>query len=138
MTKARFDAELFQGHKGVAAVIVPFDPEEAWHLKPVKLDARRDGWLVRGSVNGVRFDGYIGHRWGRFFIMLEPELRETAKVSIGDMVSVLVEPATTAMALAKARQQARVTTAPAKGRRDATAMPKAGVRRPARTASRER
>jgi hypothetical protein len=62
MSKARFEAELFEGHKGVTAVIVPFDPEDVWQLKPVKLDPRRDGWLVKGTVNRTRFDGYIGYR----------------------------------------------------------------------------
>jgi len=42
MSKARFEAALFEGHKGVTAVLVPFDPEEVWGLRPVKL-ARRDG-----------------------------------------------------------------------------------------------
>ena len=138
MTEARFDAELILGHKGVTAVIVPFDPEVAWHLRPVKLDTRRDGWLVRGSVNGVPFDGYIGHRWGRFFIMLEPKLREAANVLVGDVVSMIVEPTTSAKSLARARQQSKMTTAPAKGRSDATEMPRARVRRPARKASRAR
>jgi hypothetical protein len=63
MSKARFDAELFEGHKGLTAVLVPFDPEDIWQLKPVKLDPRRDGWLVKGTVNRTRFDGYIGYRW---------------------------------------------------------------------------
>jgi hypothetical protein len=75
MSKARFEAALFEGHKGVTAVIVPFDPQEVWGLKPVRLAPRRDGWLVTGTVNGTRFDGYIGFRWGRFFIAFMPGLR---------------------------------------------------------------
>jgi hypothetical protein len=104
----------------------------------VKLDMRRDGWLVKGSVNGVRFNGYIGCRWGRFFIMLEAGLREAANISVGDLVSMQVEPTATAKALAKAREQSKVTTAPPKGRRDATVMRRARVRRAARTARRAR
>ena len=34
--KRTFDAELIEGHKGVTAVIVPFDPEESWREKPVR------------------------------------------------------------------------------------------------------
>ena len=120
MSKARFEAALFEGHKGVTAVIVPFDPEEVWGLKPVKIGPRRDGWLVKGSVNRTRFDGYIGFRWGRFFIIIDPELRSAAKISVGDVLVVVVEPTTTAKTLAKAREQSRVTTAPKKGRADAT------------------
>ena len=32
-----FKAEVIQGHKGVLAVLVPFNPEELWKQKPVKL-----------------------------------------------------------------------------------------------------
>ena len=74
MGKTRFETELIAGHGGVTAVIVPFDPESIWRKKPVRLDARRDGWLVKGTVNRVRFDGYIGCRWGRFFIIIDAEL----------------------------------------------------------------
>jgi hypothetical protein len=119
MSKERFEAALFEGHKGVTAVIVPFDPEDAWGLKPVKIGPRRDGWLIKGTVNATRFDGYIGFRWRRFFILIEPELRSAAKISVGDVLSMVVEPTTTAKTLAKAREQSKVTTAPKKGRADA-------------------
>jgi hypothetical protein len=133
MSKARFTTELIQGHKGVTAVIVPFDPEAVWRQKPVKLDPRRDGWLVKGTVNGVRFEGYIGYRWKRYFILIDPELREAAKVSVGDMLSLVVEPTTTAKALTQARRQSKVTTAPAKGRPDAIEPPKPRARKSAGT-----
>jgi hypothetical protein len=128
MSKARFKAELIEGHKGVTAVIVPFDPEAVWRQKPVNLDPRRDGWLVKGTVNRVRFDSYIGYRWKRYFLIIAPELREAAKVSVGDTLSLVVEPTTTAKALTKAREQSKVTTAPAKGRADARELPKARTR----------
>jgi hypothetical protein len=129
MSKARFEAALFEGHKGVSAVLVPFDPEKLWDLKPVKLAPRRDGWLVTGTVNRVRFDGYIGFRWGRFFIIIEPELRSAAAVVVGDTLSVVVEPTTTRKALAKARKQSKVTTAPPKSRADAIELPPARSRK---------
>jgi Domain of unknown function (DUF1905) len=125
MSKARFEAALFEGHKGVTAVLVPFDPENLWGLKPVKLAPRRDGWLVTGTVNRVRFDGYIGFRWGRFFIIIEPALRSAAAVEVGDTLSLVVEPTTTPKALAKARKQSEVTTAPTKSRADAIELPPA-------------
>jgi hypothetical protein len=123
MSKARFKAELIEGHKGVTAVIVPFDPEAVWRQKPVKLDPRRDGWLIKGTVNKVRFDGYIGFRWKRYFILIEPELREKAKVAVGDTLELVVEPTATIKAFEKAREQSKVTTAPAKGRSDAVPPP---------------
>ena len=119
MRKVEFEAELIEGHKGVTVVIVPFDPEEKWSRKPVRLDPRRDGWLVTGTANGIRFDGYIGYRWGRFFIIIDLEVREAAGVSVGDKLCMIVEPTATMRALNRAREQSKVTTAPKKGRPDA-------------------
>ena len=123
MGKVQFEAELIEGHKGVTVVIVPFDPEEEWSQKPVRLDPRRDGWLVTGSANGVRFDGYIGQRWGRFFIIIDRELREAAEVSVGDTLTMIVQPTASIRALTRAREQAKRTTAPKKGRADAIDPP---------------
>jgi hypothetical protein len=128
MAKTRFEAELIEGHKGVTVVIVPFNPEVAWSRKPVRLDPRRDGWLVTGTANGVRFDGYIGLRWGRFFIIVDAGLRAAAKVSIGDKLTMIVSPAATLKALARAREQSKLTTAPKKGRADARKAPQGRTR----------
>jgi len=114
-----FPAELVEGHKGVTVVIVPFDPERQWREKPVRLDARRDGWLVEGLVNEVPFEGYIGQRWGRFFIIVDRGLREAAGVAVGDTLSIVVKPTRAASALTIAREQCKVTTAPKRGRPDA-------------------
>lgn len=129
MRKTLFEAELIQGHKGVTVVIVPFDPEQEWSRKPVRLDPRRDGWLISGTANGVPFEGYIGQRWGRFFIIIDRELRETAGVSVGDRLIMSVAPTATMRALARAREQSKVTTAPKKGRPDAIEPPEPGMRR---------
>src|SRR5262245_60174427 len=119
MEKVQFEAELIEGHKGVTVVIVPFNPEERWLRKPLRLDARRHGWLVAGTANGVAFDGYIGERWNRFFIIIESGLRKAAKVSVGDTLRMIVEPTSSASALAQARKQCKVTTAPKNPRSDA-------------------
>jgi hypothetical protein len=95
----------------------------------VRLDPRRDGWLVKGTVNRTRFDGYIGHRWGRYFIIIDPELRSAAKLSVDDTLSMVVEPTATAKALAKAREQSKMTTAPKRGRVDAVEPPAVRRRR---------
>jgi len=121
--RTEFEAELVEGHKGVTVVIVPFDPEEEWSRKPVRLDPRRDGWLITGSANGVPFDGYIGQRWGRFFIIIDRELRAEAKVSVGENIRLIVEPTATMRALTRARAQSKLTTAPKKGRADAVDPP---------------
>jgi hypothetical protein len=117
--KVRFETELIQGHKGVTVVLVPFDPEEQWSLKPVRLVGRRHGWLVAGDANGSAFVGYIGERWNRFFIIIEKDLREAANVSVGDKLEMTVQPTSSASALTKALVQCKVTTQPKTPRSDA-------------------
>ena len=51
-----------------------------------------DGWLIRGTANGVPFDGYVGERWRRFFIIIDPELREAAGASVGDTLRMVIQP----------------------------------------------
>ena len=120
--KAEFEAELIEGHKGVTALIVPFDPEEGWSRKPVRLAERRHGWLVSGTVNRVRFDGYIGERWGRFFITIDTELRQAARVAVGDILHVVVQPTSSKKVYELALEQSKSTTQPAKARADATVI----------------
>ena len=120
MRKVQFEAELIEGHKGVTVVLVPFDPEEMWSSKPVRLEGTRHGWLVVGSANGVRFDGYIGERWNRFFIIIDSGLRDAANVVVGDTLKMSVEPTSSARVFERARNQSKVTTAPKKPRPAAT------------------
>ena len=116
--KAVFDAELIEGHKGVTVVIVPFDPEEGWSLKPVRLEGRRHGWPITGKVNGVRFDGYVGERWGRFFVIIDRELREAAGVVVGDTLNLVIQPTSNPRVLELAIRQSKVTTQPRTARAD--------------------
>jgi hypothetical protein len=116
--KAKFDAELIEGHKGVTVVLVPFDPEDVWEDKPVRLAGRRHGWPVKGTIGRVPFVGYIGDRWGRFFILVEPEVREAAGAAIGDTLAVVIEPTQTATAVARAIEQSKATTQPKQARAD--------------------
>ena len=122
MRSARFEAPLFEGHKGVTGVMVPFDPVEVWRAPPVRLAGRRHGWLVTGSANGVRFDGYIGERWNRFFITLGEPLRAAAGVGVGDSVTMVIAPTTSGTAYRAALEQSRATTQPGKPRPDAVAF----------------
>ena len=113
MPTKTFKAELFEGHKGVIAVLVPFNPEELWKQKPVKLAGRRHGWLVEGSIDGEPFDGYIGLRWDRFFIMVDAAAKKP-----GETVTVKVQPTDAAKTLARATEQSKITTQPKKARAD--------------------
>src|SRR5215471_10702372 len=114
MRKARFEAELVEGHKGVTAVLVPFDPEAVWRQRPFRLAGRRHGWLVTGTANGARFDGYVGERWNRFFITFDEALRAAAGATVGDPVTMVIGPTSTSKAYVTALEQSRVTTQPGK------------------------
>lgn len=122
MKRARFEGELIAGHKGVVVALVPFDPGELWGTRPVRLEGTRHGWLIRGEVNGVAFDGYIGERWGRFFIQLEPEVMEAAKAKLGATVELAIQASASRAVLAAARAQSLATTQPKKPRPDAVAL----------------
>jgi hypothetical protein len=62
-----FHAELLGGHMG-EAILVPFDPEEVWGIRPRTVASKtyggQPGHLVRGTLNGHPFDGWIGRRRG--------------------------------------------------------------------------
>ena len=116
--KAEFEAVLIEGHKGVTVVNVPFNPEEGWSQKPVRLHSRRHGWVITGTANGIRFDGYVGERWGRFFIIIDAELCDAAGVSVGDTLKMSVWPTTSRTAFERAFAQSKMTTQPGKPRAD--------------------
>jgi hypothetical protein len=113
---AKFRAEVIEGHKGVVAVLVPFDPEGLWGLRPVRLAGRRHGWPVKGTAGRTRFAGYIGERWGRFFVTLDPAV---IKARIGDTLALTLTPTREPKVVAQAIEQSRVTTQPKKARPDA-------------------
>ena len=119
MKSARFEAELVEGHKGVTVVVVPFDPSERWSLAPVRLHGRRHGWPVTGTIGGVTFDGYVGERWGRFFVIVERALRDAAKIRVGDTTNVSLSPSRDAKVIERAIEQSKVTTQPKTARADA-------------------
>ena len=122
-----FVAELLMGHKG-AAVIVPFDPGAVWGTRPVEHGVLpwRTGHLVRGFVNGVPFEGWIGQRWGRFFLLVDEQLQRNAGAGIGDMLQVVVEPRTAEKSAEKSAEKNAPKSAPKKAAKRAT---KAGPRR---------
>lgn len=95
MKKVRFETELIMGHKNIAAVLVPFAPERVWKSQPVMLDAPysrkpQAAHLVRGTIDGTPFDGWIGKRWGRRFIIVDQALRKRAGVAVGDVVELVI------------------------------------------------
>jgi hypothetical protein len=113
---ARFRTKLVEGHKGVVAAIVPFDPESVWGLKPHRLAGRRHGWPVKGRIGRKAWAGYIGDRWGHFFITVDAKV---LGLKPGDAISVVLSPARDAKTLARAVEQSLLTTQPKKARADA-------------------
>jgi hypothetical protein len=91
----RFVGRLEAGHKG-DAVIVPFDPQAVWGRKPVDVVSpqygKRAGHLVQGTLNGHPFEGWIGNRWNRYFLIVDEDLQRAAGIAAGDDVEVVVEP----------------------------------------------
>ena len=133
MTTSRFTSELIEGHKGVMAVLVPFDPEATWKTKPTRLAGRRHGWPITGTINGVRFSGYVGERWNRFFITIDGTLRAEAKAQLGQSAKLVIAPSSAAEVVGLAIEQSKLTTQPKIARRDAIA-PAAPRGKPARPA----
>lgn len=74
-------------------MIVPFDPAQLWKTTPEPVPAPwRLGYFVKGTIHRKRFEGWIGKRWGRFFIPIDEELQAAAGIAPGDMVQVETEP----------------------------------------------
>jgi hypothetical protein len=79
----RFEAELEATQGGGAVVVVPFDVEEAFGSKRPP---------VRATVNGYSFRTTIAPMGGRSLLGLNREVRDAAGVTVGEIVSVELEP----------------------------------------------
>lgn len=92
--RREFDAELYEGHDGSWAVKVPFDPAAALEstIAPVTHRHAKEGHLVRGTMNGRAFEGFVGKKYGFFFLLVEGVLRDTLGARPGDTVTVILEP----------------------------------------------
>jgi len=91
MKERRFDAEILEGHKDLAA-LVPFDPKEEWNVQPVRLRPGRNGYRVAGRVNGVEFESSIVPRASAFWLEIPQNLVRRAKLRIGDVASFAIVP----------------------------------------------
>src|SRR5450755_1431767 len=91
MADANFTAVLVEGHKG-AAFEVPFDPAERWDIAPVRLWAGRHGHRVAGSVNRIAFESAIVPRLRRFWVLIDEDVREQAKLEAGGTATIALRP----------------------------------------------
>ncbi|MDQ1424849.1 MAG: hypothetical protein QOD72_2347 [Acidimicrobiaceae bacterium] len=98
MTPRTFRTAVTVGHKDTHVVIVPFDPSDVWPgCAPVALSLEEDprggrGWPVSGTIGGWPFDGFVGRRYGRSYIILAPAFRTLRAINEGDEVEVTVSP----------------------------------------------
>lgn len=98
MSSETFQAEVVVGHKDTHVVIVPFNPAQRWpRASPVSLSRDDDprggrGWAVTGTVDGAPFAGFVGHRYGRSYLILPAAFRQANEIDEGDVVEVALEP----------------------------------------------
>jgi hypothetical protein len=77
----KFQAKVQSDDRGHVRLVLPFEPSEKW--------GKKTRHYVKGSVNGVPFQGSIGSKDGKYFFPLTKELRKSA--GIGDSSTVKVE-----------------------------------------------
>ena len=98
VTPRTFRGAVGVGHKDTHVVIVPFDPTVVWpEHESVSLSRQDDprggrGWPVSGTIDGLPFDGFVGRRYGRSYVILSPEFRASRSINEGDEVDVVVSP----------------------------------------------
>jgi Domain of unknown function (DUF1905) len=90
-SRKEFKGELLPGHKG-GAVEVPFDPAKLWATPARPLRPGRRGHTVRGELNGISFGSCIVARSKKFWMLVDEEVQKKAGVSVGDTLTVSVEP----------------------------------------------
>jgi len=78
-----FRAAVPMGHKG-PAIVYPFDPATILGKRPRQ--------FVRGTLNGVAFDGEIGFRRRVHYTCVPDDLLAAAKVTPGDDADVTIAP----------------------------------------------
>mgnify|MGYP001166117007 CR=1 FL=1 len=90
----QFEAVLFAGHKE-DAVEVPFDPSRLWNLPKQKHWNGRNGNFVQGTINGIHFESALVPRMKKFFLLIDEDIKAAAKIAVGDIIKVVIEPLAT-------------------------------------------
>jgi len=72
----KFEAKLFEGHKQLIAIHLPFKPEKVW--------GKQDRYYVKGQVKKCRFEGEIGFRRGFHYFLFEEAVLQKTGLAPGD------------------------------------------------------
>lgn len=124
MKKEKFRSEVLDGHKGLA-IEVPFDPSSRWSMPGSPLWRGRRGHPVRGQVNGVSFESCIVPRSKRFWMLVDEGLMDSARIAVGEVVEVTIEPLSAqAAARGNGTSVARPKRAKAPARRSRSPRPR--------------
>ena len=85
-----FEGKVLSGHKQ-NAVEVPFSPSEKWGVKARTIEKGRNGYAVRGSIQGTAFSSHVVARSGRYWLLLDPQTEQAAGIGAGSAVSVVLQ-----------------------------------------------
>jgi len=125
----RFGSVVIEGHGGVRAFYVPFDPGAVWGSEmvtwthPLFDGEKRKGYPARIQIGDYAFDGFIGYRWKRFFVLVDDPMIAALGIDTGDEVSAevwprpLAAPAPTTSARSPARRALTRRTSTARTRK---------------------
>jgi len=83
MTLQTFETTIEKDERGRVFINLPFTAHAAWG------QAVR---YVKGTLNGVEFHGSIGVHHGQYFMPLNKDLQKSAALSVGDRLTVTMEP----------------------------------------------
>jgi hypothetical protein len=81
--KLEFEAEILQGDMGGAYVKIPFDLEEVYGKKRVKVKAKFDGAFYRGSAVRMKTPYHI--------LIVRKDIQQQIGKGVGDLVQVAME-----------------------------------------------
>jgi Domain of unknown function (DUF1905) len=76
MKKIKFEAKIFEGHKELIAIHLPFKPEKVW--------GKKERYFVKGRVKKHIFEGEIGFRRGFHYFLFEEVLLKKAGLTPGN------------------------------------------------------
>lgn len=82
VTKKSFKADVAEGDKGAAVIVLPFDPDAAWGKKPRH--------RVSGTVDGQKIRAIIDAK--DRLVVLTPMWRRDAGIEVGSRAAVVLWP----------------------------------------------